>query len=218
MLTSTYTKRLFLRSNSVTTSFSSMDSIRVNRSELVGKSQNNTAVLESLVRANSLNQTGYLDYNENGKLDGVGFEKVSPLFIDNFILKVVVPDYNTEKIKGKRTRNMFVASQNKTIRDLLAVNGFEKPNVKAVSLNKLHHGNPPEEMLKRMPNTDFDKIADVYYIQEYKIATPNIEYATVMNFLRNVNYKGYGFFLNDVDITIDYAGSFNKNPAKRGLP
>ena len=187
-----------------------MESIRLNHSEVVGKSQNNTSVLEALIRANALNCTGDLNYNENGKLDGVGFEKVSPLFIDNFILKVVVPDYNTEKIKGKRTRNMFVASQNKTIRDLLAVNGFEKPIVKAVSLNKLHHGNPPEEMLKRMPNADFDKIANVYYIQEYKIATPNIEYATVMNFLRNVNYKGYGFFLNDVDITIDYAGSFDK--------
>ena len=88
---------------------------------------------------------------------------------------MLVPDYNTEKIKGKRTRNMFVASQNKTIRDLLAVNGFEKPSVKAVSLNKLHHGNLQEEMVKRMPNTDFDKIADVYYIQEYKIATLNID-------------------------------------------
>ena len=61
-----------------------------------------------------------------------------------------------------------------------------------------------------MPNTYFDKIVDVYYIQEYKIATPNIEYATVMNFLRNGSYKGYGFFLNDIDITIDYAGSFDK--------
>ena len=58
-----------------------------------------------------------------------------------------------------------------------------------------------------MSNTDFDKISDVYYIQEYKIATPIIEHATVMNFLRNGNCKGYGFFLNDVDITIDYAGS-----------
>ena len=54
-----------------------MESIRVNRSELVGKSQNNTAVLESLVGANSLNRTGNVDYNENGKLDGVGFEKNS---------------------------------------------------------------------------------------------------------------------------------------------
>ena len=31
-----------------------------------------------------------------------------------------------------------------------------------------------------------------------------------MEFLRNVDYNGYGFFLNDVDVTIDYAGSFDK--------
>ena len=64
---------LVLCPTSVTTSLSSMDSIRVNRSELVGKAQNNTAVLEALIRANALNCTGNLNYNENGKLDGVGF-------------------------------------------------------------------------------------------------------------------------------------------------
>jgi len=46
---------------SVITSLSSMDSIRVNRTELVGKSQSKTAVLESVVRANALNLTGNLD-------------------------------------------------------------------------------------------------------------------------------------------------------------
>ena len=55
---------------SVTTSLSSMDSIRVNRSEVVGKNQNNTAVLEALICAKALN------YNKNGKLAGVGFEKI----------------------------------------------------------------------------------------------------------------------------------------------
>ena len=108
-----------------------MDSIRVNRSELVGKKQNNTAVLEALIHANALNHTGNLNYNENGNLDGVGFEKVSEKFIDNFVFCNIVPDYNTKKNKGKKPTNMFVASQNKTIRDLLAVNGFIKPNVKA---------------------------------------------------------------------------------------
>ena len=109
-----------------------MDSNRVNRSELVGKAQNDTAVLEALIRANALNRTGNLNYNENGKLDGVGFEKVSEKFIDNFVFCNIVPDYNTKKIKGKKPTNMFVASQYKTIRDLLAVNGFIKPNVKAI--------------------------------------------------------------------------------------
>ena len=37
-----------------------------------------------------------------------------------------------------------------------------------------------------------------------------MDYATVRNFLKNVDYNGYGFFLKDVDVTIDYAGSFDK--------
>ena len=46
---------------SVTTSLSSMDFLRVNRSELVGKAQNDTAVLEALIRTNALNFTGDLN-------------------------------------------------------------------------------------------------------------------------------------------------------------
>jgi hypothetical protein len=68
----------------------------------------------------------------------------------------------------------------------------------------------PEEMLKRMPNANFDKIAEVYYFQDFKIACHNIDYLTVVEFLREEEYKGYGFFLKDLDITKDYAGSFDK--------
>ena len=185
-----------------------MDSIRVNRSELVGKKQKNTAVLEALICANALNRTGDLNYNENGKLDGVGFEKVSEKFIDNFVFCNIVPDYNTKKIKGNRARNMFVASQNKTIRDLLAVNGFIKPNVKAIGMDEVEVCK--EEMLENIPDANKNKEATKYYEQKFKIACPNMDYATVMNFLRNVDYNGYGFFLKDVDVTIDYAGSFDK--------
>ena len=141
-----------------------MESTRVSRSELVGKTQSTTAVLESLVRANVLNRTGNMDYNQYGKLDGVGFEKVSAQFVDNFIFANLVPDYNTKKIKGKRPSNMFVGSQNKTIRELLDANGLEKCIVKTTRLHKLQHGYRTEEMLQRMPNADFDKIAEIYYI------------------------------------------------------
>ena len=185
-----------------------MDFLRVNRSELVGKAQNDTAVLEALIRANALNRTGNLNYNENGKLDGVGFEKVSEKFIDNFVFCNIVPDYNTKKIKGNRARNMFVASQNKTIRDLLAVNGFIKPNVKAIGMDEVEVCK--EEMLENIPDANKNKEATKYYEQKFKIACPNMDYATVMKFLRNVDYNGYGFFLKDVDVTIDYAGSFDK--------
>ena len=129
-----------------------MESIRVNRSELVGKSQYNTAVLEALVRANALNRTGNVDYNENGKLDGVGFEKVSEKFVDNFMFCNIVPDYNTKKVKGKKTRNMFVASQNKTIRDLLAAYGLEKCIVKATGMDVV--GVCKQEMLENIPDAN----------------------------------------------------------------
>ena len=74
-----------------------MDSTRVKQSEVIGKSQSKTAVLESLIKTNALNRTGNVDYNEFGKLDGIGFEKVSVKFVDSFIFSVLVPDYNTEK-------------------------------------------------------------------------------------------------------------------------
>ena len=46
-----------------------MDSVRINRSELVGTSKSKTAVLETLIKANALNQTGNIDYNKYGHFD-----------------------------------------------------------------------------------------------------------------------------------------------------
>ena len=186
-----------------------MESIRVNRSELVGKKQNNTAILEALICANALNRTGNLNYNENGKLDEVGFEKVSEKFIDNFVFCNIVPDYNTKMIKGKKPTNIHVGSQNRKIRELLSANGFIKLNVKATGMDEVLVCK--EEMLENIPDANPNKEATKYYEQKFKIACPNMDYATVMNFLRNVDYNGYGFFLKDVDVTIDYAGSFDKH-------
>ena len=184
-----------------------MDSIRVNRSELAGKSK--TSVVEGLIRANALNQTGNVDYNENGKLDGVGFERVTDKFVDNFLFGVLVPDYHTEKVKNKRMRKYsFIGSQNRKIREILNANGLEKCVVKAISFHLVEH--PQKDMLLNMPDQNKNKDAKIYYEQVFKIACPNIDYAAVMKFLRNVDYNGFGFFLKDVDITLDYAGSFDK--------
>ena len=182
-----------------------MDAIRVTRSDLVGKSKSDTLVMETLIRANALNRTGDVNYNESGLKDGVGFEEVTEKFVDNFLFRILVPDYNVKK--GK---NIFLGTQNKMIRDLLVAKGLEKCVVKAIVFKAVQHEQVPEEMLKRMPNADFDKAAEVYYFQDFKIACPNIDYFTVMEFLREEEYKGYGFFLKDVDITKDYAGSFDK--------
>jgi len=184
-----------------------MDSIRVNLSELVGKSQSKTAVLEALIQANALNQTGNVDYNKCGKLDGIGFEKVSDKFVDSFLLCVLVPDYNTEK-KKKIRRNTFIGSQNKKIRELLNSNGLEKCIVKGISFLKVKV--LKEEMLDNMPDRNANKEAEMYFEQVFKIACPNMDYSRVMDFLRKVDYNGYGFYLKDVDITLDYCGSFDK--------
>ena len=182
-----------------------MDAICVTRSDLIGKSKSNTLVMETLIRANALNRTGNVNYNENGLKDGVGFEEVTEKFVDNFLFRILIPDYNIKK--GK---NMFIGAQNKMIRDLLNANGLKKCVVKAVYFTMVHHEQVTEEMLKSMPNADINKVAEEYYFQDFKIACPNVDYLNVMEFLREEEYKGYGFILKDVDITKDYAGSFDK--------
>ena len=182
-----------------------MDCIRTNRSRLVGCTKSKTAVLEALIRINSLNLTGALNYNAGGVKDGIGFENVTEKFVDNFLLRVLVPDYNT-----KNGKNIFIGAQNKTIRKLLDAHGLEKCKVKAVGFTKLNGSPPPNDMLARMPQRNIEKEARFYFYQDYKVACPNLPYHTVLDFIINADYIGIGFFLKDIDVTIDYAGSFDK--------
>ena len=133
--------------------------------------------MEALIRSNALNCTGAINYNVYGTKDGIGFEEATEKFIDNFLLRVLVADYNI-----KDGKNMFVGSQNRMIRELLDANGLTKCKVKAIVFARCY--NPSLEMMERMPQRDMAKEADTYYYQDYKIACPNIEYATVMKFIR----------------------------------
>lgn len=83
-----------------------MDIILVNRSDLIGKSTSNTLVLETLIRANALNRTGDVNYNENGLKDGIGFVEVTDKFVDNFLFRILVPDYNTKKGRNRISPRM----------------------------------------------------------------------------------------------------------------
>ena len=176
---------------------------QINRSEIVGRTKSKTAVVEALVRSNALNRTGVINYNAYGAKDGVGFEKATEKFIDNFLLRTLVPDYNI-----KDGKNIFLGSQNRMIRELLAANGLTKCTVKAIVFAPCHY--PPVEMVEKMPQRDVEKTTNAYYYQDYKIACPNIEYAAVMGFIRSGDYKRLGFFLKDIDFTLDYEGSFDK--------
>jgi hypothetical protein len=48
-------------------------------------------------------------------------------------------------------------------------------------------------------------------VQEFKISCANEEYSNVLEFLRTDEYKIPNIFLKDIDVTMDYAGSFEKD-------
>ena len=103
---------------------------------------------------------------------------------------MLVPDYNTNE--GK---HIFLGSQNRKIKEILNANGLEKCDVKAIIFKQLKEEHPPEEMLENMPDRNTEKNANIYFYQDFKIACPNIEYSIIIDFLRNVNYKGYVWVL-----------------------
>ena len=95
---------------------------------------------------------------------------VTEKIVDNFLLRVLVADYNTEK--GK---NIYIGTQKKTIRDLLAAHEPENCVVKAVTFKRLDR--PPSDVeFEKMQIRNLEKMAVHYYYQEYKITCPNIEY------------------------------------------
>ena len=176
----------------------------IERTAIVGRARSRQALVEALSRSNALNLTGHLDFNKYGKRDGVGFANVTEKFVDNFILSVLLPEYNT-----KNGANVFVGSQNRTIRELLNVNGLKNCQVKAIALCKTE--NPSLELLNAMPNKNKDVHCSMYFVQQFKIACPNVDYFAVLEFLRSRKYETRGFILKDFDVTLDYSGSFDKD-------
>ena len=177
----------------------------VTRSALVGRSAAKTAMLETVGKSNALNRTGCIKYNAFGMKDGIGLKSATEKFIDNFVLAVLVPDYNVES--GKYTH---CGSSNKSIRELLDEAGLEKCSVKAIGCRKAKE-EPPITMIHSMPFVNPNQEISCYYYQDYKVAAPNLDYARVMAFIRAAEYQSIGMFLQDIDVTMDFAGSFDKD-------
>ena len=177
------------------------------RKELVGSSTKKSAVVETVARVLALNRTGKINYNIDGVKDNIGFVSVTEKFVDNFVLRIIVPEGNTANGKS----NQFVGSQNRKIRELLKVHGLEKCEVKAIVFGRVHP-QPHRDILERTPDLKMLNHTEdsIYYAQDFKIATPNLDYSEVMAFVRSSCYNDFGFFLKDVDVTLDFAGSFEK--------
>ena len=180
----------------------------VNARDTCGRSAANARnILEKIARLNALNRTGNANYNKYGNKDGIGFIPCSDKFIDNFILQVLVPDYKLDK-----TKYLHVGAVNKTIRDLLARRNLTKCKVKAIGLKPASlQPDKLSKFLERMPHRDDEMEGPVkYFLQEYKIACADEEYENVLTFVRALEYEKEGLFLKDIDVTMDYAGSFDK--------
>jgi len=159
-----------------------------------------------LVMANAQNKTGYLDYNKYGEKDGVGFEVCdSEMFVDNFVLGCYVPSNLVDK-KSKKYKE--VGQTNKSIRRILEESELMGCTVKGTQLNKVAGTVDPDMVFKRRIGKE--QPCGEYFLQEYKVACPDLEYSAVMAFLRGGSYTKEHFFLRDIDVTMDYMGSFKR--------
>ena len=118
------------------------------RRELVGTAKGKSALVEHLAQCNALNRSGKNNYNVGGCKDDVGLQSVTEKFVDNFLLRVLVDDYNM-----KDGNNIYIGLQNKALRDFLDTHELKKCEVKAIAFMKLKSA-PTEAALQRMPNRD----------------------------------------------------------------
>ena len=63
-------------------------------------------------------------------------------------------------------------------------------------------------MYGRFKSRETDKT--VYYIQEFRVSCASEEYSAVLEFLRTDEYKIRNILIKDIQLSTDYAGSFNK--------
>ena len=176
------------------------------RRAILGRSNKSTVALEKIAKENSLNRTGAVNFNKYGQQDGIGFSPCSDKFVDNFLFYVYVPDY----FVTARKKYTEVGHVNKHIRDMLTGFGFGKCEVKAVALSPLKE--QPSELDKvygRLKTKETGETA--YYMQEFKISCADEEYSNVLEFLRTDEYRIRNIFLKDIDVTMDYSGSFDKD-------
>ena len=179
--------------------------IIISKKQLCGRSQKTTRIIENVVKHNALNKTGHINYNKGCIKDGVGFQPCSDKFVDNCVLRVLVADYLIQK-----KSYVEVGSINRTIRAMLERNWLESCKFKAISLSSA--SDIPAEMMAKMPFRIDNKECDVtaYYFHDYKIACANVEHKSVLQFLRKKEYVQRGLFLKNIDLTMDYAGSFDR--------
>ena len=120
---------------------------------------------------------------------------------------VYVPDYFVTEKKSYTE----VGLVNKHIRQLLTSHGLKTCIVTAVALSPMQNELNESELDKvygRIPSKETNKT--LYYTQQFKIACMDESYSNVLTFIRSSEYCSRKIYLKDIDITMDYSGSFNR--------
>ena len=95
------------------------------------------------------------------------------------------------------------------IRTLLKRHGLQKCKVKVLSpLKEVVKPKDLEKVYGRCKSRETDKT--VYYIQEFRVSCASEEYSAVLEFLTTDEYKIRNILIKDIQLSTDYAGSFNK--------
>ena len=179
----------------------------VHKQRLLGERTCSTAVVEKVVQANALNLTGELDYNKYGIQDGKDLVCCSQIFVDNFLLSLLIPD--TLLLDGRKFSD--VSSVNRIIRDTLKSYGLNRCSVKAVGTELLTDEEKWTEEEKQKLAYSKDPCSK-YYFQNFKIACSDENMDAVMSYLREeyFNNRKTQFTLRDLDCSLDCQGSFSK--------
>ena len=160
--------------------------------------------LINLALDNAENKTGHLDYNKYGEKDNIGFSQCGEKFVDNFILMCFIPDYHV--VNGQF---VDVGATNASIRASLKVAGLFDCHVKAVgNLRKASKLPDLNKVIRRC--IEKETCNTKYYTQDFKVSCSEYPYDVVLSYLRSGSYRAFSLYLNDVDVTRDFIGSFDR--------
>lgn len=151
------------------------------------------AQLSKIIAAHCVSLCGNVNYNKYGVKSGRSFR----LYCDNFIEYVYA---SKNRIKNGRYRHASTAIRE--ISSILLENGLGKCVNKCTGLGK--------EKYPKNPYTYLDRGADSIK-QNFKVTTADLDLNVVLRFLESDVLHNAGMFLNDVDIAIDFAGSFDRD-------
>ena len=151
---------------------------------------------KEFIAANSKNLCGELNYNKYGVKNNNPLERLTELYCDGFLLSIRMHPEDCKKPD-------MVGLGNKLIRNFVKDMELETHDVKIRRCKEIVN----EESLVLGRNL----LQKIYKHVVHKVGCTDIPIAKIIKVLEQKDFRNSkGIYLEDVDFTIDYSGSFNK--------